>query len=83
MKRFLVAILGVLMILSLCSCSPSDAGTSSAYTVNMNGTDYVVDPDNRTISDGKHTYQYDLTVGSSNYSIILTTIKYFSTIFSV
>ena len=72
MKRFLVAILGVLMILSLCSCSPSDAGTNSAYTVNMNGTDYVVDPDNRTISDGKHTYQYNLTVGSSNYSIEIT-----------
>ena len=72
MKRFLVAILGVLMILSLCACSSSDAGTSSVYTVNMNGTDYVVDPDNRTISDGKHTYQYDLTVGSSNYSIEIT-----------
>ena len=72
MKKLLIPILGILLMFSLCACSSSDTGTSSTYTVNKYGTDYVVDPDNRTISDGKYTYQYDLTVDSSNYSIDIT-----------
>lgn len=72
MKRFLIAILGVLLVFSLCSCSFSYTGTRSTYTVNKYGTDYVVDPDNGTISDGTHTYQYELSVSSGGYSINIT-----------
>ena len=72
MKRFLVAILGVLLIFSFCACSSSDTGTSSTYTVNKNGTDYVIDPDNGTISDGKHTCQYEISESSGGYIINIT-----------
>ena len=43
------------------------------YTATKNNIDYVVDTENKTISDGHHTYQYDFSGNSSNYSI---TIKY-------
>lgn len=72
MKRCLATILGIWLLFSLCSCVATDTSASSTYTVNKNGIDFIVDPDNRTISDGKHTYQYDLTVGSGNYSIDIT-----------
>lgn len=69
MKRFFIAVLGVLVVCSLCACSVQDAGTSAAYTVNKQGTDYVVDPDNATISDGTHTYQYELSINDRGYTI--------------
>lgn len=72
MKRFLVAILGILLIVSLCSCSSTDTGTSSIYTVNKYETEYIVDPNNGTISDGSHTYKYVLSESSRGYTINIT-----------
>ena len=71
-KRSVLVILGALLIFSLCSCSSSEAGRGSAYTVNGHGRDYIIDPDNGTIFDGTYTYQYDLYIGSSDYSIEIT-----------
>lgn len=72
MKKLLIPILGILLMFSLCSCSFSDSGTSSTYTVNKYGTDYVVDPDNGTIYDGSHTYKYVLYESSRGYTINIT-----------
>ena len=72
MKRFLVAILGILLIVSLCSCSSTDTGTSSIYTVNKYETEYIVDPNNGTISDGTYTYQYEISESSRGYTINIT-----------
>lgn len=70
MKK-VVLICSILLTLLLCACGTSEAST--VYTVTKNNIDYVVDTENKTISDGHHTYQYDFSGNSSNYSI---TIKY-------
>lgn len=68
MKRvLLVGCFLLALLLSACGAS------SSVYTITKNNVDYVVDKANKTISDGHHTYQYDFSGNSSNYSI---TIKY-------
>jgi len=72
MKKTFLLFLCVLFAISMCSCSSSENGTSRTYTVNKYGTDYVVDPDNGTISDGTHIYQYELSGNSSGYSIHIT-----------
>ena len=74
MRKCLVALLGVLLTVSLCSCSFSfiESSNNSAYTAHKYGTDYLVDPNNGTISDGKYVYQYELSAGSDKYSISIT-----------
>lgn len=72
MKKLSVVLLCMIIVLFLYSCSSSEAGTSSTYTVTKNGTDYVVDSDNGTISDGTHSYRYEISGSSSGYSINIT-----------
>lgn len=72
MKKLLIAILSVLLVVSLCSCSASKDKAGATYTVNKGGTAFVVDPGNGTIFDGTHTYQYEISGSSSDYSINIT-----------
>ena len=69
MKRILVLFLTALLTLTVCGCSKS---RSTTYTVTRNGTEYVVNQENGTISDGTYTYQYTLSVYSSGYSVHIT-----------
>lgn len=70
MKRALIFLLAAMLILGLCACAPS--GSSNTYTVTRNGTDYTVDQENGTISDGVNTYQFTFSGNSSSYSIRIT-----------
>ena len=72
MKKLLSALISVLLALSLCACSHTPETESTTYTVNKYGTDYVVDPENGTIFDGTHTYQYSVSGSSSGYDIDIT-----------
>lgn len=69
MKKVVIAIFSALIIVSLCSCAVSEKGINSTYTINKHGIDYIVDPENGTISDGTYTYQYEFHISSGNYSI--------------
>ena len=50
MKKFVIFPLAVLLAVGLCACASSE--DDSVYTATRNGTDYTVDQENRTISDG-------------------------------
>lgn len=69
MKKALMLCLTVLLALSVCACS--GAG-DSAYTVTVDGTNYVIDPENSTVFDGRYTYQYQFSRSASDYSIDIT-----------
>ncbi len=70
MKKTAMFSLAILLTLSLCACSP--AGSSNTYTVTRNGTDYTVDQENGTISDGLNTYQFTFSGNASGYDIKIT-----------
>ena len=69
MKRLLITIVCLLLVMSLCACSTSEG---EVYTVSKNGTDYVIDQANGTISDSTYTYQYSISGSSSGYTINIT-----------
>ena len=69
MKKLFAAILCVLLGLSLFACASSQP---SAYRVQRNGKEYVVDRVSKKISDGTHTYRYSLDGDSGGYSIEIT-----------
>ena len=71
-KKAVAAIVGLLLLLFMCSCSSSENKAGSTYTVNKYGTDYIVNSADGTISDGQYTYQYEISAGSNNYSIHIT-----------
>ena len=70
MKKTAIFCLAVLLALTMCACSP--AGSGSTYTVTKNGTDYTVDQENGTISDGVNTYQFTVSGNTSAYGINIT-----------
>lgn len=65
MKRGLIFCLTAALALLMCACSSS---ADTAYTVG----EYVVDQENRTISDGTSVYQYTFSGDASRYSIEIT-----------
>ena len=65
MKKLLIFLVSMLIAVSLCACS----STSTTYTINKNGTSYVVDTVNNTISNGTHSYQYSFSGNSSSYIV--------------
>lgn len=68
MKKVLVFFLSMLFAVCLCACSPK----STANPVTIDGVSYVVDHENRTISDGTNIYQYTFSGNSSSHSIEIT-----------
>ena len=68
MKRTIFLMLNLLLITLLCACSGSD----NTYTVEMRGREFVVDRENRTISDDWHTYEYTFSGNSSSYRVRIT-----------
>lgn len=70
MKKLMIFLLAALLAVCVCACASSE--NSSVYTVTRNGTDYTVNQENGTISDGTYTYQYTLSGNSSGYSISIT-----------
>lgn len=70
MNKLMIFLLAALLILGLCACASSE--NDSVYMATRNGTDYTVDQENCTISDGTYTYQYALSGNPSGYSIEIT-----------
>lgn len=64
--RKILLFLSVLLVLSLCACSPE---SSASYTVEKNWGTLTVDTENHTISSGGNTYRYSSTGGSSHYRV--------------
>ena len=71
MKKLFAVMLCILLVVSLCSCGSSKT-LPSTYTARRDGTEYVVDRESKTISDGTHTYLYSLDGDSDGYSIKIT-----------
>ena len=46
--------------------------TVGAYTVEKNGTKFEVDTEKHTIFDGTHTYEYEFSGNSSDYTVDIT-----------
>lgn len=55
MKKALI-LLSVLLMLLFSACAES----STSYHVEVNGTLYTVDTENKTISDAENTYHYSI-----------------------
>lgn len=66
MKKSFLAVLLSLLVLPLCACS-----APSVYTVTREGTDYEVDREAGTVSDGANTYQYTFSGDSGAYHITI------------
>lgn len=69
MKKLLIFLITTLLVLSMCGCS---ASANTTYTSYKNGTSYVVDTENGTISDGTNTYTYSFSGNSSSYNVDIT-----------
>ena len=70
MKRLILCLLCLLMVLSLCACSDSNANTT--YTVEKYGKTFEVNTQEGTIFDGKNTYAFTFSGDSSSYRINIT-----------
>ncbi len=68
MKRLWIIIISLLLILSLWGCAQQE----KVYTIDRNGTQFLVDTENRTISDGTHTYHYVLSDGAYSSTVTIT-----------
>ena len=69
MKRFCIAMLALLLMLSLAGCGEQ----GPVYAVDRYGNEYTIDREQGTISDGTHTYEYTYEGDSEDYSV---TIEY-------
>lgn len=69
MKRFCIAMLALLLMLSLAGCGEQ----GPVYAVDRYGNEYTIDREQGTISDGTHTYEYTYKGDSEDYSV---TIEY-------
>ena len=56
MKRAILALLMAVLLLAGCSSEPQ---VRESYTVIMDGVSLTVDPESKTITDGKDTYHFD------------------------
>lgn len=70
MKRLYGLILAGFLLLTLSACAQKPH--SSTYTVTRDDTVFTVDQQNRTISDGEHTYQFTVSGNSSGYEFEIT-----------
>ncbi len=68
MKRFWSVFVALLLILSLWGCAQQE----QVYTIDRNGTVFSIDTENRTISDGTHTYHYMLSDNGSSTTVTIT-----------
>ena len=68
MKRFWSVFVVLLLILSLWGCAQQE----QIFEIERNGTMFSVDTENRTISDGSHTYHYMLSYTASSSSVTIT-----------
>lgn len=69
MKKIHIFMIIILLVLSLSACSSS---ADTTYSIIKNGTSYVVNTENCTISDGSNTYQYSFSGNSSSYNVDIT-----------
>lgn len=68
MKRLWTVLFVLLLTISLCSCAKQE----DTYTVDHNGTEFLVDTTQKTISDGTHTYHYAFSGNRSSFSATIT-----------
>jgi uncharacterized protein YcfL len=75
-KRLFIVFLMLLMAASLIGCSEQktiqETTQKTVYETNMNGIALQVDTAKKTISDGKYTYQYELSGDKTSYNMTIT-----------
>lgn len=69
MKKVFLGLLAAALALSVCACTGYE---NSAYTVEQNGVEYVVDTEKHTIFDGTYTYQYEFSGDRDRYQVDIT-----------
>lgn len=69
-KKQLISFIFVFMILVLLLCSCSSPKTQ--YTIEKNGIKFEVNKENKTISDGTNTYNYNFVGNDSDYKVDIT-----------
>ena len=69
MKRFCIAMLALLLMLSLAGCGEQ----GPVYAVDRYGNEYTIDREQGTISDGTNIYEFTYEGDSEDYSV---TIEY-------
>ncbi len=67
MKRIFVCFL-VLLLLTASACTAQER----TYTVQLDSTEFLVDTESSTISDGTNMYRYEYTGNADAYSITIT-----------
>lgn len=68
MKRFWIMALVLIMAVTFFGCAEQE----SVYTVEKNGSAFLVDADNQIISADGNTYRYDFSGDSSSFNITIT-----------
>ena len=68
MKNIVVFLFSLLLTWSLCACSNTD----TTYNVNVDGKNFEINTENRTIFDGIYVYEYTFSGDSSSYEIDIT-----------
>ena len=58
----------ITLALALCACGK----TSTTYTVIKNNVNYLVNTEQKTISDGEHVYHYNFSGNESSYKMDVT-----------
>lgn len=70
MKKVCVLVLGILLLLSLCACTQSQA--DQTYSVEKNRRTFTVDLAAQTISDGYEIYHYTFSGNTDEYQFTVT-----------
>ena len=68
MKKVVLLVVCMLLLLSLCACSR----IKLPYTVEEQRRTFTINPINRTITDQRGTYQYEITGTMSDHEITIT-----------
>jgi len=68
MKRLCCALLALVLILSLMGCAQKEV----SHSANINGKEYTIDTEQKTITRGTTTYRYDFSGNDTNYRITIT-----------
>ena len=68
MKRLWGILFAIVLTISLLGCAKQE----TVYTVSRNNIEFQIDSEQKTVSDGNHTYRYELSGDSASYRITIT-----------
>ena len=68
MKRLCCALLALVLILSLMGCAQKEVN----HSANINGKEYTIDTEQKTITHGTTVYHYEFSGNDTDYRITIT-----------